>query len=350
MLTVGRSWSVGSEYRYGFNGKESDPETYGDGNIYDYGFRIYDPRIGRFLSVDPLTQSYPWYTPYQFAGNKPINSMDLDGLEEIEVVAQSPSYGQLGEATITITIDYIVVSVGPGAIDPHKINQINVQQFKALFSKGDIDNLRLKTLPSPTTEAVEYFGPDLMASPWFEKKGRISQIYYNTKITYDANISCNAQIDLCEAIDWVSQNPTGRGLVFQPSPEAAASIGIVQNQATVETFTLLFNNAALNSPSFYNPYTGAAGFNEGIFTGAPGFNLIAINSKYITSSDPLFADFTEQVGHEAGHNFARSARHGTGHYEYNQTGLQSNEKGKVFPTKKNTFNIINDLFNRQKIK
>jgi len=35
-----------------------------------------------FLSVDPLTSSYPWYTPYQFAGNKPIESIDLDGLEE----------------------------------------------------------------------------------------------------------------------------------------------------------------------------------------------------------------------------------------------------------------------------
>jgi hypothetical protein len=34
--------------------------------------------------VDPLTASYPWYTPYQFAGNKPIKFIDLDGLEEAE--------------------------------------------------------------------------------------------------------------------------------------------------------------------------------------------------------------------------------------------------------------------------
>ncbi|SFQ31305.1 RHS repeat-associated core domain-containing protein [Parafilimonas terrae] len=69
-------------YRYGFNGKEKDNEVKGEGNQYDYGFRIYDPRTGRFLSVDPLFQSYPWYTPYQFAGNKPIWAIDLDGLEE----------------------------------------------------------------------------------------------------------------------------------------------------------------------------------------------------------------------------------------------------------------------------
>ncbi len=70
-----------SSYLFGFNGKESDDEVSGDGNQYDYGFRIYNPRLGRFLSVDPLTKQYPWYTPYQFAGNIPIAGIDLDGLE-----------------------------------------------------------------------------------------------------------------------------------------------------------------------------------------------------------------------------------------------------------------------------
>jgi LysM domain len=43
---------------------------------------MYDPRAGRFLSVDPLMKNYPWYTPYQFAGDKPIVALDLDGQEE----------------------------------------------------------------------------------------------------------------------------------------------------------------------------------------------------------------------------------------------------------------------------
>ncbi len=54
----------------------------GGQSTYDYGYRIYNPAIGKFLSVDPLTADYPWYTPYQFAGNKPIWCVDLDGLEE----------------------------------------------------------------------------------------------------------------------------------------------------------------------------------------------------------------------------------------------------------------------------
>ena len=72
-----------NHYRFGFNGKEKDDELYNStGTSYDYGFRIYNPRIAKFLSVDPLTKSYPWYTPYQFAGNKPVWAIDMDGLEE----------------------------------------------------------------------------------------------------------------------------------------------------------------------------------------------------------------------------------------------------------------------------
>lgn len=46
--------------------------------------RIYDSRLGRFLSVDPISKEYPWYSPYQFAGNKPIKFIDIDGMEEGE--------------------------------------------------------------------------------------------------------------------------------------------------------------------------------------------------------------------------------------------------------------------------
>lgn len=40
-------------YRYGFNGKENDNEVKGTGNSVDFGARIYDPRIGRWLTTDP---------------------------------------------------------------------------------------------------------------------------------------------------------------------------------------------------------------------------------------------------------------------------------------------------------
>ncbi len=90
MTMPGRS-SHSDKYRYGFNGKEKDNDLHGQ-TVYDYGFRIYNPALGKFLSVDPLTKSYPWYTPYQFAGNMPIWAIDLDGLEEKKVTHHLVKY------------------------------------------------------------------------------------------------------------------------------------------------------------------------------------------------------------------------------------------------------------------
>jgi RHS repeat-associated protein len=77
----GRSYSAGNGYRYGFNGKENDNEVKGQGNQQDYGMRIYDPRLGRFLSMDPISSKYPELSSYQFASNRPIDGVDVDGLE-----------------------------------------------------------------------------------------------------------------------------------------------------------------------------------------------------------------------------------------------------------------------------
>ncbi len=79
MQMPGRKLSGG--YRYGFNGKENDNEVKGEGNQQDYGMRIYDPRLGKFLSVDLLTRKYPMLSPFQYASNRHIDGIDLDGLE-----------------------------------------------------------------------------------------------------------------------------------------------------------------------------------------------------------------------------------------------------------------------------
>jgi RHS repeat-associated protein len=71
-------------YRYGFNGMELDNELKGEGNSINYEARMLDTRVGRFLSRDPLASQFPHYSPYQFAGNTPIQAIDLDGAEEYD--------------------------------------------------------------------------------------------------------------------------------------------------------------------------------------------------------------------------------------------------------------------------
>jgi len=74
----GRNFTSNS-YRYGFNGKEKDDEMKGSGNSYDFGARIYDPRIGRWLACDPLSKKYPDLSPYLFTENCPIWKVDKGG-------------------------------------------------------------------------------------------------------------------------------------------------------------------------------------------------------------------------------------------------------------------------------
>lgn len=98
----GRSYN-GRNYRYGFNGKENDNEVKGNGNQQDYGMRIYDPRLGKFLSVDPLSRNFPWNSSYAFAENDVIRAIDLDGGEKN---IQIQEVGKDGSLTVLKTIPY----------------------------------------------------------------------------------------------------------------------------------------------------------------------------------------------------------------------------------------------------
>lgn len=67
-------------------GKERDEES----GLYYYGARYYAAWVGRFVSVDPLAASYAHLNPYNYAGNKPIGDLDIDGLQSRN---ESPSGG-----------------------------------------------------------------------------------------------------------------------------------------------------------------------------------------------------------------------------------------------------------------
>ena|GEM_PF-4464980 len=68
-----------SIYRFAYNGKEHDDEFKGSNNSYDFGDRMYDPRIGVWTSLDPKSNSYPFNSPYIFASDNPIVYIDLKG-------------------------------------------------------------------------------------------------------------------------------------------------------------------------------------------------------------------------------------------------------------------------------
>ena len=78
MLVPNRHASI-SDYRYGFNSKEKDDEVKGEGNSYDFGSRLLDPRVGRWFTRDPKAALYPGISSYAYALNLPISAIDPDG-------------------------------------------------------------------------------------------------------------------------------------------------------------------------------------------------------------------------------------------------------------------------------
>ncbi len=120
MLEPGRNYNAtgAKDYRYGFNRKENDNEVKGEGEQQDYGMRIYDPRVGKFLSVDPISKKYPALTPYQFASNTPIQAIDLDGAEGY---LDAVHIGQRNQAMLR-------------TLDDERINQLNSIHFDTYSS------------------------------------------------------------------------------------------------------------------------------------------------------------------------------------------------------------------------
>jgi RHS repeat-associated protein len=147
---TGRTFSS-EKYRFGFNGKENDNEVKGQGAQQDYGFRIYDPRLGRFLSVDPITKYYPELTPYQFAGNRPIRATDLDGLEPRDFNMSSYVSNWFGDAFIGLAswfdnkFSKTTTSGGSQTVYKTKLGPVtNETNVKASVSKTTSTNIASK--------------------------------------------------------------------------------------------------------------------------------------------------------------------------------------------------------------
>ncbi|MBK7412848.1 MAG: RHS repeat protein [Ignavibacteria bacterium] len=142
MEMPGRRWRASGEdaARFGFNGKENDNEVKGEGNQQDYGFRIYDPRIARFLSVDPLSASFASLTPYQYASLNPVYSIDLDGLEGVSYREgrRNQETGEFVAIRRVIALNvYVATGAGPNALSYP--DEFNLEAYiNNTFNEGNV--------------------------------------------------------------------------------------------------------------------------------------------------------------------------------------------------------------------
>lgn len=81
--------------------------------------------------MDPLTDEYPFYTPYQFAGCEPIENVDLDGLEPLEVLNGISSAAASGGTSIAAKVVTTGSDAGKWAITWFKDGIAFRKVFKA---------------------------------------------------------------------------------------------------------------------------------------------------------------------------------------------------------------------------
>ncbi len=234
-------------YRFGFNGKESDDEVYGAKNSLDFGARVYDPRVGRWLSVDPLTHLAPSWTPYRFGFDNPVYWVDRDGNIEwplrgnsvtnksdhadgawglTNTVVRTSTYREIRSLGTSphIGIDYRasigtnIYSFGDGVVTDIGITNSGIKYIKVRYANGDV--LRFIHLSS-VAEGLE-IGSAVLEGQVIAYSGN-SGTYYSKKLGKRVNYHPHLHVD-------------GEDRNGNPIDPEAANYGTVTNEEFFENY------------------------------------------------------------------------------------------------------------------
>lgn len=207
MSMPGRSYTSSLEYRYGLNGMEKNSEFNLSKDCYDFGSRIYDARLGRWLSIDPLYSKYTDISPYAYAANSPLYFIDIDG----EDIVPTFDISYAGKMTIKTIHDFGSTSVGAfnyvpgqnGAVGTLKININIVMNYRFVdgpFAKVNPDAKFNKENPGLHNQVLEHEKShkeqlfEIIQNDNFsltingqEVTGKIDQVYHRAYVAINNN-------------------------------------------------------------------------------------------------------------------------------------------------------------------
>jgi RHS repeat-associated protein len=225
------------DYRYGFNGQEKDNEVKGTGNSLDFKFRAYDSRLGKFLSIDPLSKSYPWNSTYAFAENDVIRCIDLEGAEKWIVNLA------LGNGTSYITLNLS---------DPE--GKKGLLTYKGEFNSDKSPIIYASAQMPQEVQAINYL-ESLRASEKAQKSAIIMSLTESNISKNDAINTANAQVG----------NTIGCSIQYSVTPTFSTNSNAITNLAAIQPTINWLGNRLQNNSKLGVTLSG----NIGIGTPAP---------------------------------------------------------------------------------
>jgi RHS repeat-associated protein len=155
---------------YSYNGKEKDDEWNGTiGGALDFGARIYDSRIGRWMSLDPVSNNFPSNSPYMAFNSNPIYYLDPNGLVASATITAEPTDNNT-PGTITVKANYIFYGTAVTTEEATSIAQKMQDEWNAANGTVEIGgktyNVVFEVTGKPfkqTTENVSTYESDVKA-------------------------------------------------------------------------------------------------------------------------------------------------------------------------------------------
>jgi RHS repeat-associated protein len=291
MRFMGSEIQAGSN-NYLYNGKEQQTD-FGI-HWYDYGARFYDPQLGRFHTLDPLSESYSYQSPFVYAANNPIRFIDWMGMFAGDYYDQKGNY--LGTDGIDDQKNYVVT-------DKKEAKQIkkatkNSENYTAsVDSKVELPGYGVR---SDMGDAVDRAG----TNAFHEEGGVIANMADGSKKVVDAkpgadadpSVDGYAEINVLDAADpsEVKGYSTLDG-TFHTHPDgtktsSSTSSGSISGTTIGGTTTTSY---FVQSPSDVDISTHAARSKRGLVTGnsyvlGTGNNTVYIyNGKGVQATFPL---------------------------------------------------------------